>query len=145
VVIQEFCSPSPDFPFVQGSQVAVGPGGEVYVAWESFTGFAATVREIDLRKSNNHGVSFTRAVKVADVIEVGDGNLFQGGIRNSEFPSLGIDRSGTKTKGNLYIAWNDGRNLQVPDFEPLNGLYGYGDVLLSRSTNGGALGLLRSA
>jgi hypothetical protein len=33
----------------------------------------------------------------------------QGGFRINEFPSLAIDRSPKTSKGNLYIAWNEGR------------------------------------
>jgi hypothetical protein len=57
VVLAEVCSAPPNFPFVQGSQVSVGPSGEVYVAWESYPTFLT--REIDVRKSLNHGASFS--------------------------------------------------------------------------------------
>jgi hypothetical protein len=85
-------------------------------------------------------MSFAAAlVKASDVSPVGDGSLLQGGFRSAfDFPSLAVDRSGTATKGNVYIAWHDGRNLQVPDFESGNGVYGYADVLVTRSTDGAA-------
>jgi hypothetical protein len=136
-VIDDGCSPfSVSGLFDQGSQVAVGPRGEVYVAWEFFHADYFT-RELRIRKSSNHGSSFGPSVKVSDVTAVGDGFTFQGGFRNNEFPMLAVDRSGTRTNGNVYIAWNDGRNLQIPNLVD-NGLYGYADVLLSRSTTGGA-------
>lgn len=139
IVVDEVCSPAfvPGL-FDQGSQVAVGPRGEVYVAWEFFQADFFT-RELRIRKSTDHGTSFAPLVKVSDVIPVGDGSLLQGGFRSGlEFPTLAVDRSGTATNGNVYVAWNDGRNLQVPDFESLNGVYGYADVLATRSSDGGA-------
>jgi hypothetical protein len=137
VVIEGVCSPfSVPGLFPQGSQVAVGPVGEVYVAWEFFQEDFIT-RELRIRRSTNHAMSFAHRVKVDDVIPVGDGSTLQGGFRAPfEIPSLVVDRSGTATNGNVYITWPDGRNLQVPDLAA--GLYGYADVLLKRSTNGGA-------
>jgi hypothetical protein len=46
-----------------------------------------------------------------------------------------VDRSGTSTHGTIYVAWHDGRNLTIPD--AVSGTYGYADVLVSRSLNGG--------
>jgi len=139
VVVREVCGDAS----VQGSQVVVGPGGEVYVAWEAFASDFVT-REIDIAKSTDNGGSFGSPVKVDDVTCVGscgglgpgDPGLLQGAFRVQELPSLAVDRSGLATNGNLYIAWNDARNLTVLD--ALSGTYGYADVLVSRSTNGGA-------
>jgi hypothetical protein len=130
VVISEVC----DLAGVQGSQVAVGPGGEVYVAWEAFAASGAS--EIDIRKSTDNGSTFGPLVKVNDMICAGSCARLQGNFRSSEFPTLAVDRSGTSTNGYVYIAWNDGRNLTVPDFWV--GAYGYTDILFSRSTDGGA-------
>ncbi len=135
VVIVEVCG---EESFVQGSQVAVGPVGEVYVAWEAFAADFFT-REIDIRKSTDNGVTFGAVVKVDDVTCVGDCSFLQGAFSNFDFPSLAVDRSGLATNGNLYIAWNDARNLNVPDaLSVITGTYGYADVLVSRSTDGGA-------
>ncbi|MBI2883747.1 MAG: exo-alpha-sialidase [Candidatus Methylomirabilis oxyfera] len=132
VVIQEVCGDS----VVQGSQVAVGPGGEVYVAWETFAANAVTL-EIDIRKSTDNGVTFGALVKVDHVICAGTCLRLQGNFRSGrEFPTLAVDRSGNSTNGSVYIAWHDGRNLTVPD--AAFGSYGYADILVSRSTDGGA-------
>jgi hypothetical protein len=132
VAVQEICG---FVSFVQGSQVAVGPNGEVYVAWEQITDL---IREIDIRKSTDKGLTFGDIVKVDDVTPVGDGFLLQGAFRSlSELPSLAVDRSAGKGKhGSVYIAWHDARKLVVQD--PIAGRYGFADVLLSRSTDGGA-------
>ena len=78
-MIDELCSPlSVAGLFDQGSQVAVGPGSDVYVAWEFFQADFFT-REIRIRKSTDHGMSFAAAlVKASDVTPVGDGSLLQG-------------------------------------------------------------------
>jgi hypothetical protein len=139
ITVEEVCAPFIEpAGFPQGSQVAVGPGGGVYVAWEFIQADFIT-RELRIRKSTNHGSSFTPVVKVDDVIPVGDGfGFLQGGFRSAfEFPSLAVDRSGEATNANVYIAWHDGRNLQVPDFSGFSGFYGYADVLISRSNDGG--------
>jgi hypothetical protein len=140
VVVEEVCGPA----FANGSQVAVGPRGEVYVAWEAFAAediFFSPIREIDMKKSIDQGATFGAKIKVSDVTAVGDSSLFllQGGFRpGAEFPSLAVDRSGSgsPTTGNVYIAWNDGRYLTRDD--AYAGVYRYADVLLSRSTDGGA-------
>ena len=131
VVIDEVCGSA----FVQGSQVAVGPGGEVYVAWEAFAASGAS--ELDIRKSTDSGATFGALVKVDNVIWAGTGDLLQGGFHTGlEFPTLAVDRSGKATNGSVYIAWNDGRNLTVPDAASES--YGYADIMASRSTDGGA-------
>jgi hypothetical protein len=122
---------------VQGSQVVVGAAGEVNVAWERLDSF--TVRSQTFRRSTDGGLTFGPAVKVDDVTCVGDCFALQGGFRSAfEFPSLAVDRSGKSTAGYLYLAWNDGRNKQVLDLGGAQGLYGYADILVSRSTDGGA-------
>jgi hypothetical protein len=124
--------------FVQGSQVAVGSGGEVYVAWEFYDAdFVA--REIRVRKSTNNGASFAGTVVPTSVVPAGDGFALAGNFRNFlDLQGLAIDRSGTATNGNLYIVWHDGRNLIEPDIGSLTGFYGFSDILLTRSVNGGA-------
>lgn len=134
VVIEQVCRPD----FVQGSQVAVGPSGEVHVAWERFVGGFVGPRSLRIRKSVDHGATFGPTVKVDDVTPSGDGFALQGGFRNFLTGFLGVDRSGGPTNGFVYIAWDDGRNLQVPDFGGINGFYGYADILVRRSTDGGA-------
>jgi hypothetical protein len=137
VVLAEVCSTPPNFPFVQGSQVSVGPSGEVYVAWESYPTFLT--REIDVRKSLNHGASFKHSVKVDHVSCVGDCFALQGGLRAFlDLQGLTVDNSDTATKGNVYVSWHDGRNFHVTDLESPNGVYGYADALISRSSDGGA-------
>jgi hypothetical protein len=132
VVIDEVCGDE----FDQGSQVAVGPSGEVYVAWEFFGEDFAT-RELRIRKSSDGAATFGPSIKVADVACVGNCFLLQGAFRSGfELPSLAVDRSDRATRGNVYLTWHDGGSLTVSD--ALSGAYGVADVLMSRSTDGGS-------
>src|SRR5262245_800803 len=122
---------------VQGSQVIVGPSGDVNVAWEQISQFVS--RAHAFRRSTDGGITFSPTVKVSDVTCVGDCFALQGGFRSGlEFPMLAVDRSDKSTAGSLYLAWHDGRNKQVPDEGAPLGVYGYADILVSRSTDGGA-------
>ncbi|MFL6451122.1 MAG: sialidase family protein [Bryobacteraceae bacterium] len=134
LVITEACSTAPSFAFPQGSQVSVDSGGTVYVAWESFVGATATTRALWIRNSTDHSATFASAVKIDDVIETGDGYALQGTFRSNEFPMMAVDRS----SGALYVTWNDGRNFAMADSEAPDGVYHYADILIRRSTNGGA-------
>lgn len=141
VVLEEDCNTPPNFSLVQGSQVAVDSHGRVFVLWEAYpSGTSASFRELRIASPSDHGGSFSKFVRVDTVTPAGNGQglgFLQGGIRNSEFPSLAVDRSGGATNGYLYVSWNDGRNLRVRDLQSLTGAYGYGDVLISRSTDCG--------
>ncbi|MCU1330588.1 MAG: exported protein of unknown function [Bryobacterales bacterium] len=141
LVLDESCNVRPAFPLVQGSQVAVDPHGTVFVAWEAYpSGTAASFRELRVARSFDQAASFDRYVRAAVVAPAGSGvgvGSLQGGIRNNEFPSLAIDRSPGASNGYLYLTWNDGRNLRVRDLQSGNGTYGYSDILLSRSIDGG--------
>jgi hypothetical protein len=100
-------------PTCNGSQVAVGPDGEVYVVWQDF----ATAQVI-LRRSLDHGASFGPAVAVGPILE----NVntappeVQGipahihttwlySLRVPHYPALAVDRSMGPRRGALYVAW----------------------------------------
>lgn len=134
-------APTPPPPIssasVQGSQVVIGPTGVVYVAWESFAADFVT-RQIDFRSSEDGGSTFGPTTKVSDVTFVGSTPVFsrtdllQGAFRNSEFPSLAVDRS----NNNIYVSWNDGSLNSSPDF--FLGTYNFADIFVSKSIDGGA-------
>jgi hypothetical protein len=134
IVLDQVCGAN----FVQGSQVAVGPAGEVYVSWERYAAGFSGPRSLHIRRSDDHGATFAAAVKVDDLTPSGDGFALQGGFRNFLTGSLAVDRSGGPTNGFVYLAWDDGRTLPVPDFGGINGVYRYADIFVSRSADGGA-------
>jgi hypothetical protein len=132
-------------PFVQGSQVAAGLASDVYVVWESFPNGFSPGRTIVLRKSVDGGDTFLPAATVTGATAVGDGSRVQGLFRTFiDLQSIAVDRTvDLPTSGNVYIAWHDGRNKSQRD--PFSspgcqtpGRYCFGDVLLSRSINGGS-------
>jgi len=147
IVIDQVCGLR---PFLQDSHVAAGNGSDVYVAWESFPNLLGPGRQINIRKSTNGGVSFGPAVVVTNVTAVGSGFYVQGLFRdNFDFEGLAVDTSGGSNSGNVYITWQDGRNRNQTD--PFGFFFGgcpigtppgpgycFGDVLFTRSVNGGA-------
>jgi hypothetical protein len=135
VVIQEVCDTG--LVYVEDSQVEVGPGGEVYVAWE--LGSGGTTAEALIRKSTNHGVTFGPSVTIVPSIATGDSEffLFQGGFLTGRDISLAVDRSGKATNGNLYLTWQSA-GPQVPSFTQSPDTYRFTDVFTRRSRDGGA-------
>jgi hypothetical protein len=141
VIVKEVCV---DTGLVQGSQVAVGSSGEVFVAYEFSDVSGAS--QIEIAKAPDSLLSFASPVVVDGVTTVGgivplpDGSarqVLEGGFRTNEWPSLGIDRSGKAFQNTVYLAWNDARNLSVFDPQSLTGVYGYADIFVSRSVDGG--------
>jgi hypothetical protein len=145
IVIDQVCGST---PFLQGSHVAVSTGSDVYVAWESYPNGFRPGRQIKIRKSANGGVSFGPAVVVTSVTAVGAGNLVQGFFRDFlDFQGLAVDTTDGQQSGNVYITWQDGRNLNQLDPFGNNGGggclvgkapgYCFGDILFTRSVDGG--------
>jgi hypothetical protein len=145
-VIEEVCrSATLSFPFVQGSQVAVGPDGEVYVVWERYDDFNPATfndpldRELRSSKSTDHGVTFAAFTKVADVFPSGDSFALRGGFRAFiDNQGLAIDRSTSSSRGAVYVAFHDGGAVTTPDVGSDTGVYGFADAMVSRSRDGGA-------
>jgi hypothetical protein len=127
----------------QGARVAVDDRGRVYVAWEHNGNFGFT-SEIRLRRSDDGGLSFGPAVVVVQAVPVGQRGFppglrfLQGFIRGNGFPSLAVDRSRGPRKGDLYVSWNDGGFVSIPDDIADAGSYAFSDILIVRSTDGGA-------
>lgn len=127
VVIAE----SPSYSsYVQGSQVIVGPEGNVYVAWQDVPSSGPS--RLLIRKSINNGGTFDPAVTITNVTRIGSIGRLKGNFRVNEFPSLAVNR----TTGALYVTWNDGRTNNTPDI--YSGTYYYSDVFFSSSTNQGS-------
>lgn len=72
---------------VQGSQVAVGPAGEVYVAYEVFLGSTGAQGQHFIAESTNGGASFGRTVAMTPIFN----NLsFSAPYRDNSFPALAV-------------------------------------------------------
>jgi hypothetical protein len=101
----------------QGTAPAVGPNGELYVAWHR--------GDIELDVSLDGGLTWGTDRFVAAVDNV-PSPLPGASFRLNSFPALAVDTSGGPNNGNLYVVWADD-----------SGTTGNPDVLLTRSTNGG--------
>lgn len=136
-VIAQLCSNGVNF--VQGSQVTFSPTGAVYVAFELFPNGNGTLggREILFTSAPNLGSAFGPLVPVASVTGIGDGFEIQGGFRAFiDIQGMAVDRSKAATAGNIYIVWHDTSPDSLFDFNGIG--YGYSDVFITRSTDGGA-------
>lgn len=83
---------------VQGSQVAVGPGGEVYVVYETF--FQGNKRRHYLVKSTDGGQTFGAAVAITPLFNE---LSFNSTYRKNSFASLAI----SPTNGHVYVVYAD--------------------------------------
>jgi len=125
---------SPFGDSTQGSEPAVGPNGEVYVAWLRFSGpspgpgLPPLGRAIMVAKSVDGGASFGPAVEVTPVNTIGFGNTalvtrLKGNFRVNSFPRIDVN----PTNGEVYIVYNG--NPEGPDGS---------DIFFTRSADGGA-------
>jgi len=154
IVLDQLQVPGSLVPFLQDSHVVVGNGNDVYVAWESYPNGFGPGRQIKLSKSTDGGMSFGPPVVVTDVTAVGNGVVVQGLFRDGlDLQGLAVDTTGGPGRGNVYITWQDGRALNQTDplgasfiggsggcpvgSPPVPG-YCFGDVLFTRSVDGGA-------
>lgn len=124
---------------LQGSQVAVGPTGEIYVAWETYT---YTQNGVDLSikicKSTDGGKTFSPPKKVTDLVPAGTGDVFQGILRNGLYlQGLVVDTTSNPTKGNIYISFHGGGKNSQNDFLGIDGKYHFTDAFFCKSVNGG--------
>jgi hypothetical protein len=125
------------FSFVDGARVAVGPSGDVYVAWESFGNTDSPgEREIDISRSTDDAQTFpASSVTVATLGCAGDCADWQGLAHSNEHPSLAIGKG--PHSGKVYLAWNDG-DRQAPDELTTTGFYNFTDIMFSKSADAGA-------
>jgi len=88
-----------------GGALAVGPSsGKLYASWWDFSTGA-----IRIAASTNGGASFSAATTVASTSLLGQFYQLPSYTGNgiADNPSLGVDRTGGFSNGNLYLVWND--------------------------------------
>ncbi len=103
---------------VEGAVPAVGPNGEVYVAWSGPLG-------IMFDKSLDGGLTFGKDVFVTS--QPGGWDFMIPGInRCNGLPITLCDTSSSSTRGNIYVCWGDQRNGTDNS-----------DVFVIKSTDGG--------
>jgi hypothetical protein len=154
-IIREDCLPIQQ-GIAQGFQVAstrlaVSPDGKLSAVFlllhPLFASDGVTVvdykLEVHARGSSDNGVTFGPEVKVSDLVQIGDGAhssrpMLQGFFHTSTIPAIAADPvKRANNKQNLYVVWADGRDNQKPDGTAFFGTYNFGDILISRSTDGG--------
>lgn len=154
-IIREDCLPIQQ-GIAQGFQVAstrlaVSPDGRVSAVFlllhPVFASDGVTVvdykLEVHARGSSDNGVTFGPEVKVSDLVQIGDvahssRPLLQGFFHPSTIPAIAADPvKRANNKQNLYVVWADGRDNQKPDRTAFFGTYNFGDIVMSRSTDGG--------
>ena len=115
--------------YSQGTDVATGPAGEVYVTWAApISGSPFTEDFAGFGKSTNGGVNWVVTDNIFDMNGIRTTNLNGWGIRSNSFPRIAVDKSGGARNGWIYIV-TTGRNIAPAGSDA--------DVLLYRSTNGG--------
>lgn len=142
VVVDEFCGLG--FSALQGSQVAVGPNGEVHVSWVNEGPVQTAVRSAS---SLDHGRTFSAPLDVAEVSVTGlpGFSALQGLFRTNDFPALAVDTSKGPRRGTVYLAFTDGSSFQINDSFTFTGTYNFSDVMLASSTDVGGSWSVRGA
>lgn len=102
--------------FVQGCDIGVGPDGEVYITYHHMTGWGnAGGGYAKMVKSTDKGVTWSAPSTIGSIAPL---NLPNAAFRYNHFPRIAVD----PTDGAVYVAWAEGS----------------GDVVLTKSTDGGA-------
>ena len=104
---------------VEGATPAIGPNGEIYVAWSGPNG-------IVFNRSLNAGNTWLNEELTIDTLTTGWAYDIPGINRANGLPIVKCDLSGGPHHGTIYVNWSDQRN-------GLNDT----DIFLSKSTDGG--------
>jgi hypothetical protein len=94
-----------------GASPAVGPGGEVYVAWNDYLANALVFNR-SLDGGNSWGTPVTISQKVLPFDIRIPAESFRGAL---VYPSLGVDLSSGVHRGRLYCSWMDLTAANVTD------------------------------
>lgn len=134
-----------------GTQVAVGPHGEIYVAYASIIFNFIRGPEIIVRRSDDGGNTFGPEVVVGTPVQAAsfDVPFLQSHFRTNMFPMLAVDNSAGPHSGSVYMVWTDASQNVTDDLliDFFNndltcvpdgcGGYAFGDIVFSRSVDGG--------
>lgn len=86
----------------QGTSPAVGPNGEVYIAWQAGSA-------IQINRSFNGGQSFAGVRSVARISR-NPSPLSPTRFRCNSFPSCAVDRSNGPHRGRVHVTWSSRRS-----------------------------------
>jgi hypothetical protein len=110
--------------FTQGSSVAAGPAGEVFLAWAGLNTVSGAAEVISMKRSTDGGVTFSSLNTITAYqigTKSGDGFILSSEIRADSYPRLAIDNSPGAYRGYAYVTWS---GKQSPSGNP--------DVLMVR-------------
>jgi hypothetical protein len=115
----------------QGSHPTVGPDGTVYMFWDGSTRLA-TFDSIWMVKSTDGGVSWSKPVKVSDIVDILP--IANTVFRNNSFPAATV-----APNGDIYATWSSLVSNSTGGLCPTRTNNGcHAAVLYSKSTDGGA-------
>ncbi len=103
---------------VQFSQLAVGPGGMLYVIWQQYwPALGMTLDgplQVAVRRSSDFGVTWSPVVYIAPPHPVNDSNGGPGFLRGfaSLQPTIAVDNSSGPHRGRIYVAWDEALDYQ---------------------------------
>lgn len=95
----------------QGTSIATGPNGEVYICWADYSTGAVPANGMGFAKSTNGGTSYTSNVVFSyqGIRNNGVDPRFNN-TRVNDFPSIGVDKSNGTYRGRIYIVYPNGGN-----------------------------------
>jgi len=105
-------SSSGDSHNVQGSRVAVGPNGEVYVVWQTF-GLVLDLYKI--RKSVNGGTSFGSEAVAAFASSNPTTQPGSNERLATNYPRIAVDRTASPARGRVYLGWAETVDYRTAD------------------------------
>lgn len=115
--------------YSQGTDIRVGPNGEVYVVWAApISGSPFTEDFMGFGKSTNGGANWTVTDNAFDVNGIRGTFASKSGIRVNGFPRIDVDRSGGPRNGWIYVTTSE-RNHAPSGSDP--------DITMYKSTDGG--------
>ena len=112
--------------FTQGSMPAVGPNGELYVSY-----FDSRIPGIAVIKSTDGGENFSAPVTALRDASLRFGRHYNGGLESPPFPGIAVDTSNGQFRGTVYVTTEIKPSALIARRDE-------GDVVVVRSTNGGA-------
>ena len=111
-----------------GADPAVGPSGEVYVAW-----LDVTHSTLKVDRSFDGGVTFGRDSRIAPMVISFDTGIPSIKVRRAlVYPSIDVDRSSGPHRGRVYCAWTDQADQTQPFIDGAET-----DIFLAFSDDGG--------
>ena len=107
---------------VQGSFIAIGPGGEVYVSW-----YDSRVDGIRIVESTDGGVTFSQPVTALSGVGFASSYYIPGTFDVAAFGQIAVDTSSGPNRGAVYVTANALNTTGTPNL----------DVMLAHSGDGG--------